>query len=147
MAQLLIYARDSKNPNDSGQYQKGDIVEVRDDHAQFGACECLPRFLVVQVDGTKEENRHLMEAEIVELSKPETDRLALHDIKTRRKHTFDFTSHLGTEKLAKIKSSEWLIERIDKAKIVDKTKRTGRPGQASPPHQGQDTVKPAPTMS
>lgn len=120
-----VQARADKDPGfmDSynARYQKGDVVEVREDNAPFGKKEQLPNFLVIKVDGKKADYLHLMEPDIETLAAEKDQELeekTLH----RRKYKFDIDAKVAKSRLDEIETSkEWIIDTYEARELTDKT--------------------------
>jgi len=119
--ELLIKAVDAHHPDikvdGAGCYKKGDVVCIMPEGHEWGAKECLPKFLVVKADISDVEAADLVLSEL----SPLVDKDGKAEIRTRRKYNFDFETHLGKIRLGAIKESGWRVEGIDKRNIRDKT--------------------------
>ena len=112
MAVLLIKMRDSADPENG--YTKGDVVEVREDDTGFGNKECLPRFLVLKVPGTKTENLYLMDPII------DHEHSAERKIIKKRKYGFDL-SLIFEKRISEITNSkEMLIDTYEITAVKEK---------------------------
>ncbi len=122
MAILLIKASDGPNPL---SYKKGDVVEVREDDAQFGRCECLPTFLVIKVDGMKADLAYLTnpvkEPQLV-FDYRTMEHSIVNELASKRKYKFDIDANVSKERLAEISASEkMVIDTHAVSTITDKT--------------------------
>jgi hypothetical protein len=55
----LVCIKAGEGSSDPTGYQQYDIIEVLEDGQDPGACVCLPDFLVIMVDGSREDNLYL----------------------------------------------------------------------------------------
>lgn len=117
MAELLIKANEGYK-DDPMVFQKGDIVEVREDNAKYGRLECLPNFLVIKIDGKKEDLIYLMES----ITHDVRDDKGIIDkeVDLIRKHNFDIDSHVSKEQLEEIKNSDWKINTYNLSSLTEK---------------------------
>jgi len=109
----------------NARYQKGDVVEVREDGCPFGNSECLPKFLVVKVDGKKSDWLHLMTPETEDQLKFDDQKMESYvESKTilRRKYEFPIEALVSKTKMDTIKASEsMVIDTYDSKSVLDKT--------------------------
>ena len=120
MALLVIQAQGNN---------KGDILEVREENAPFGKLECLPKFLMIKIEGSVSELKYLMDSQEedqpefvqVDSDNPE-DWLVQPDLILINKHRykFDVDDYLSEEHLAEIELSNWLIDTYEIDAIIDK---------------------------
>jgi len=119
MAGLIIRAKESHDPGNQLQTQKGDIIEVREDDSKFYNLECLDRFLVIHVKGTKAELDYLTQPVTKNVYNSETIMIE-EKMVMKHRYSFDIDKNINTEKLVQIKSSNWLVETFDISTITDK---------------------------
>jgi len=109
MAEIYLYAQDS------GSYEKGDVVDVLDDGTYGGSDAKMPSFFVVKVSGTKADLLYLKDS----ISHLDDDDNVVVD--KRRKYNCDYVAVVGQERIDEILSSqEWLIDTISLEDISDK---------------------------
>jgi hypothetical protein len=113
MALLLIKMRDSANIKTG--FIKGDVVEVRDDKATFGKKECLPRYLIIKVEGNLKDLEYLISPTYV-VGKEDLEKYK------ERRYNFLVDTYVSSEQLTTKESSEkLLIDTYELSTIQDKT--------------------------
>lgn len=108
MAELYLYAQDS------GSYEKGDVVDVLEDGTYGGSQVKMPSFFVVKVSGTKADLLYLKDS----IAHMDGEELI---VDKKRKYNCNYVSVIGQERIDEIfASSEWIVETISVEDISDK---------------------------
>lgn len=119
MAELLVKAVDAVHDDPEvdrrGCYKAGDIVACQPDGHPWGACECLPTFLVVRIPG-------LSVADARRYTEPRTLNVTADgpEIIERRRFRIDVLSALGSEQILEISAADWLVPDISEMVIEEK---------------------------
>jgi len=108
MAELYLYAQDS------GSYEKGDVVDVLEDGTYGGSDAKMPSFFVVKVSGTKADLLYLKDS----IAHMDGEELV---IDKKRKYNCDYVSVLGQNRVdAILGSATWDVDTVSIDDINEK---------------------------
>lgn len=112
MAEALLLAEDLP------PYSKGDVIEIRGDGAKYGSAECLPRFLIVKIEGREADLKYLQCGKFYLSTEGGIERkTTIYE----RQYNFSIDSKLTAKDLDDISKSETLlIKPFVLADITDK---------------------------
>ncbi|MEA3346967.1 MAG: hypothetical protein U9Q21_02620 [Candidatus Auribacterota bacterium] len=102
--QLLI-SLNAKNP----AYERGDIISLHEDGAEWGNLECTTIFLVVKLDGVIADHVYLINSLIEN-----------EVIMKKRTYYIEVDNLFSQEELDSIHNSEWNVQEIQYSDIKDK---------------------------
>ena len=104
MAELLVKATKTT-------YDIGDIISVEEDGFNWGNSECAPSFIVVQIEGSKEDNLYLLEASHNGKYLDEEGNEQTKLIK-KRKYSVDIDKGISKNDKKLIETSDWYVPKL-----------------------------------
>jgi len=112
MADFLLYYKDPCSPD----RRIGDIIHTLPDNSTWGNLECIEDFLVVNIPEISfEESKTYTTPLVFTFRDGNTETIS------KSRYYIDINSSLEYDDLAKVYCEDWLVPKIDKIQIKDKS--------------------------